>query len=455
MYSKFKIIILSIIVAAFAALTAFVLLPFIKYMKFAAYAAVSGLSFLVLSFAYVMVRNITDKQLYKKYVLSGFNKRLYDFCEKIRVSFSINDLTAAIQEILEDEADFAVLWFDSKNGNKIYNSPARKTGDAVFIKDLLSHYKGYKEGMYFLDSGNTVCKKMSRAEGVLISGKDYLLFFYSHYLPVFDRNLFDEVHREFLNYLTRVETTEKMFSLSAISKEWSLLAETQKSFLPESVPELPGLDTSLYYEALVNVSGDYYFLTPVDENRSLIVTGDVSGKGLSAALIMGIIINTIKIVENKADILKILKLIDTAIKDMEFDGKFTAIFIGLYDRSSKELSYINAGMPEPWLVSDFVIKILSSNCPLVGIIDLGEVVVQKAEVKTGDILIIATDGLTEIENEEGLQLMDSPDYKEVILNHTNFDSQGIVDAIIGMSKNYSEQGKLRDDISLIVSKAGE
>src|SRR5574344_1414389 len=105
--------------------------------------------------------------------------------------------------------------------------------------------------------------------------------------------------------------------------------------------------------------------------------GDVSGKGLPAALIMGLVMNTVKIIENKEDLVGVVKAVDKAIKGMHLQDKYTVMFIGIIDTNKMNIRYINASMSDPIIVTKapngYRIKPLTSNCSLVGIIDLDDI----------------------------------------------------------------------------------
>ena len=93
------------------------------------------------------------------------------------------------------------------------------------------------------------------------------------------------------------------------------------------MPEVRRLELASYFRPLVNVSGDYYTVLPLDEHKTLVMLGDVSGKGLAAALVMGLVLNTVKIMEDKEDLVSVIYSIDRAIKDMKLQDKYTVLFI--------------------------------------------------------------------------------------------------------------------------------
>lgn len=413
---------------------------------------ISGAVFLLMAFIYINLFKYLSRKLFKRIILSGFNRRLNDFYEKVRVSFTINDFLDIIHQVLENQADFSVVWLNGNTFSTIYHSPQHISSDPKSIEKLMKTYKDDNEGMYFIDRSLELADNPKNAYGILYHYQGYLFFMLSNYLDVYDPDLFRNIDNEFKSFVNRLETIERMFSLSSISQEWKLLAETQQSFLPEKIPDVAGLEVSVHYQALVNVSGDYYDVIRIDEERSLFVLGDVSGKGLSAALIMGIIMNTVKIIEDKTDIVSVINSVDEAIKNMGFDGKFTALFLGMYHRGTGVLTYVNAGIPEPWVVSKGVIKLVSANLPLIGIMDLGEIKTETMQLYPDDVLIIGSDGVYEAEDADHNQLGDTQYYKDTILKSVSGSADQISEDIIRMITEFSRDGKIRDDIALLVVK---
>ena len=220
-----------------------------------------------------------------------------------------------------------------------------------------------------------------------------------------------------------------MSEISSLSKEWALLADTQKTFLPQTMPKIKRLDIASYYRPLVNVSGDYYDIIPIDEDKTLIITGDVSGKGLAAALVMGVVVNTIRIMENKEDLAGLILAIDSAIKRMNLLDKYTVVFLGLIDTKAMKIRYVNASMEAPMIFTHaaegYKVKQLDSNCSVIGIIDIDSVDVDEKPLYRNDLLVITTDGIPEITNEEGVELGSNEIYIKSIKSFASSDASTI------------------------------
>ena len=121
--------------------------------------------------------------------------------------------------------------------------------------------------------------------------------------------------------------------------------------MPQVLPEPRRLRLAAYFRPLVNVSGDYYTALPIDDHKTLLMLGDVSGKGLPAALIMGLVMNTVKIMENKEDLVSIVYAVDKAIKGMKLQDKYTVLFISVVDTQKMTIRYVNASMSDPRIIT--------------------------------------------------------------------------------------------------------
>ena len=212
----------------------------------------------------------------------------------------------------------------------------------------------------------------------------------------------------------------------------------------------------MYFRPLVNVSGDYYDIIPINEDKTLIVTGDVSGKGLAAALVMGVVINTIRIMEDKEDLAGLIFAVDSAIKRMNLLDKYTVVFLGLIDTKAMKIRYVNASMEAPMILTQaadgYKVKILESNCSLVGIIDIDSVTVAEKPLYRNDLLLVTTDGIPEITNEEGIQLGNSDVYIETIKTFAALDAASIAAKVADFGLNYSAAKVFRDDTTVLAAK---
>ncbi len=224
------------------------------------------------------------------------------------------------------------------------------------------------------------------------------------------------------------------------------------------MPDIPKLKLAAYYRPLVNVSGDYYTVLPIDSSKTLLMLGDVSGKGLPAALIMGLVMNTVKIIEDKEDLIAMVRRVDKAIKDMHLQDKYTVLFLGIVDTERMRMTYVNASMSDPKVLSrapdGYRIKELPSTASLVGIIDIDDVRVAEMRLFRGDMILLATDGVSEVMDDNGIELGDTEIFKETLQTSASKYPQLFIDDIVNLIMKYNGDKRLHDDVTMLVAKVG-
>ncbi len=420
---------------------------------FALFAVASVIASLATSF---LTRRIRER------VYAETETSLFDtFINRLRFCYTRENLIETIQQALEYKADCSVLLTNTDTDLVIYNSTASFVSDPDVYKKLVHRFSPnwidhWGENIYFLDSDMQMTSEQKKARALLIAYSSMRLFIICRYIRSIEPEIFPRLFIEFKNYSGREKTLSQLLYYSELAQEWQMVASTQRAFLPRAIPLLNQLEIGVYFRPLVNVSGDYYDIIPINEKKTLIVTGDVSGKGLAAALVMGVVINTIRIMEDKEDLANLIFAVDTAIKRMNLLDKYTVVFLGLIDTETMTIRYVNASMEAPMILTQaaegYKIKTLESNCPLVGIIDIDSVSVAEKPLYRNDLLLITTDGIPEITNEEGIELGSNEVYIETIKSFASSDASTIVTKIADFGLNYSASKAFRDDTTILAVK---
>jgi len=422
-------------------------------------ASVIALAVFVLVFT---VRRIVfayfDERMYKRAFASGATRLLARFTDRIRTCFTMPEFVNVIREDLEKTLDASAVLIKSNTWDAVYTSPTALTSDPGLLTVLKKNFRELSEGIGYLDDKFSLTISKKTARGIFIFCKGYYLFIFARSCAHVDPDAYRILYGEIQIFFDRVITVSRLFQIAALSKEWRLIAETQKTFLPAVLPEHPKLSLAAYFRPLVNVSGDFYDAIRIDDDRTLLVMGDVSGKGLGAALVMGIAINTIRASADKADLPALIRKVDNAIREMGFEDKYTVLFLGVADMKKHTLSYINAALPDQFLIVKTVrgtaVKRLESNQGIVGLVPINEIEVEEVELRTEDVIILSTDGLTELENEDGVQLDQSPEWQRIIESAHELDPEGLVERLATLGETYVGKKALRDDITILVAKVG-
>jgi serine phosphatase RsbU (regulator of sigma subunit) len=450
------------VLAIIFVLLALFLLPQVKVNDYNTYTiafptVVSGILFFLLLLAVTTMYDTARASIEKTTMETGETAFLTKFIDKLRFCYSLDDFYTAISSILEEKADCSVLYVDRRNNYVLYNSPNRLTCGKETMDKLAQNYpKSWGNGIYFLGDELGIVSSIKKARGFFMVNGGLHLYIFCRYTRLFDREIYPRLFEEFCRFQTRTNTINDLSEIAELSKEWEQLAETQRSFLPQTMPTVKRVSFASYFRPLVNVSGDYYSVLPIDENKTLVMLGDVSGKGLPAALIMGLVMNTVKIKENKEDLVSMLNAVDVSIKNMHLQDKYTVLFIGIIDTQKMTIRYINASMSDPIIVTrspdGYIIKPLSSNCSVVGIIPLDDVHVAEQRLFSGDLILMASDGVSEVMDDNNVELGDSKIYLDTIKASASKAPQEFVNDIVNLVMTYNGNKKLRDDVTMLVAK---
>lgn len=405
------------------------------------------------------ITNYANTAIEEEVLYSGETALISDFIEKLRFCYSLDDFYLLIENILEKKGDCAVLYVDSEKNYVLYNSPNRITSSKTTMETLASNFpSSWQNGYFFIGEELGILTSSKNARGFFLSNNMHHLYVFCRYTRLFDAVIYQKLFEEYCRFQNRTKTITDLSEIASLSKEWEQLADTQRSFLPPKMPDIKGLEVAAYFRPLVNVSGDYYNVIPINDHKALLMLGDVSGKGLAAALVMGLVMNTVKILDDKDDLPAMIKAVDKAIKGMKLQDKYTVLFIGIVDTEAMTIKYINASMSDPLIITKapdgYKIKPLTSNCSVVGIIDIDATELKPAEQKLfrGDVILMASDGVSEVMDDSGVELGDTELYEETIKHAASKHPQEFIDEVVDLVMTYNGNKKLRDDVTMMIAK---
>lgn len=415
--------------------------------------------FIALMFLFGKLKSAILVKVYHDTMETGETVVIQKFINRLRFCYSLDDFYSAVADCLELKGDCSVLLIDRAKNYVLYNSPDKiTTSESIRDKIDQRYTDSWTNGYFFFDRHLGVTSNIKRSRGFFLCSEKKQLFVFCNYTRLFDTSIYPILFEEYQRFITRTQTISQLSEISATTKEWQQLAETQQSFLPQKIPNIPKLKIATYFRPLVNVSGDYFSILPIDKNRTLLMLGDVSGKGLPAALIMGLVMNTVKIIEDKEDLVGVIHAVDKAIKGMHLQDKYTVLFLGIIDTEKMKIRYINASMSDPIILSPspdgYRMKPLTSNASLVGILDMGDISVQEKRLFRGDTILIATDGVSEVMDDSGVELGDTDIYKKTLIAGASKSPQDFVNDIVDLIWKYNGDKKLHDDVTMMIAKVG-
>ncbi len=262
---------------------------------------------------------------------------------------------------------------------------------------------------------------------------------------------FDEVTREL--EARRRAIAEKLEADRRAAQELEIAKRVQAHLFPQTLPSLATLDYSGVCIQAREVGGDYYDFLPRGHSRLGLLIGDVSGKGIAAALLMAnlqaILRSHTAIAEDQPE--RLLRSVNHFFCQNTAEGAYATLFVAVYDDLVRRLRYANCGhLPALLLRAGGNIERLSSTATVLGLFDEWECAFEEQQLSPGDTLMLYTDGVTESFNPAGEEFGEDR-LVETLRRHRDLPSQALLAAIVDEVQRFSA-GDQRDDITLIVGK---
>jgi len=271
---------------------------------------------------------------------------------------------------------------------------------------------------------------------------------------------FTEKHRNFINVISSQvslvaslgHTFKKILSIQKLEREMELATEIQKKLLPKKHPFIVGWDIFGGMNTAREVGGDYFdYFIDHDENTVGIIIADVSGKGISASLVMATFRGIIRTIYSETpDMIKMFEKLNISIKeDVEGEKFVTAFFIKI-DLNTGKATYVKAGH-NPVILKRKGKKheLLEGAGLFVGMFD--ELMLEEKELilEEGDSVLLYTDGAIELidENDNEYSLKKLGSFYD--LSGINLNSHEIINKIFDELKEFKGELDWFDDVTMI------
>ena len=241
--------------------------------------------------------------------------------------------------------------------------------------------------------------------------------------------------------------------LNQFENEMMLARQAQKSILPTRSPRHPGYDIGSLIKPARAVGGDFYDFIPLDDQRLCIVIGDVSDKGLPAALFMAITFSLARVEAGRNnDQRKILENINRFLLRMKARMFVTLLYCCL-DLTTGSLCYSGAGRLPPIVVTNDgeIIELPVSQGVALGMFD--EIIIDKNQftIPEGGLALFFSDGLYEAFNPQG-QAFGLDRVKEILVTHRHEKAKAICNELWSAVQGFSGENLHQDDFTAVIVK---
>lgn len=233
-----------------------------------------------------------------------------------------------------------------------------------------------------------------------------------------------------------------------IEQELRTAQEIQHTFLPKDVPALVGWQLEPYYQPAREVGGDFYDFLLFADGRLGIVIGDVTDKGIPAALVMTATRTMLRTAaQEQTSPCEILARVNDLLYAETPSGMFVTCFYALLDPTSGRLLYANAGQDLPYRrCSDGVSELLATGMPL-GMLPGSSYEEHEITIGVGESLLFYSDGLVEAHNPRR-EMFDTPRLKALLEEHAHETS--LIEVVLDELKRFTgEEWEQEDDVTLL------
>jgi phosphoserine phosphatase RsbU/P len=184
-----------------------------------------------------------------------------------------------------------------------------------------------------------------------------------------------------------------------MNREIEIAREVQQRLFPQDIPCIPGVDLAGRCRPALEVGGDYYDLIEMEAGHLGFAIGDVSGKGISAALIMASLRASLRglILDDPGDLARMMQKVSHLVYEASSSSRYATFFFATLNPRTREFRYVNAGHNPPVLVKQAsgTLQRLEDGGPVVGMLPFADYEAQSVTLEPGDLLIAYTDGISE------------------------------------------------------------
>jgi sigma-B regulation protein RsbU (phosphoserine phosphatase) len=246
---------------------------------------------------------------------------------------------------------------------------------------------------------------------------------------------------------------EQMEAERRAGRELEIAREVQAKLLPQQAPVLESLDYAGVCIQAKLVGGDYYDFLYLGPGRLGLVLADISGKGISAALLMANLQASLRSHYAQApdDLPRMLHALNRTFYDSTESSRYATLFFATYDEATSRLRYANCGHPPPLLIAgDGSVDRLPPTAPVIGLFEEWACTTQEVTLESRDTLVMFTDGVVEAFNADDEEFGEER-LVEMVRAHANCAAATMVESLVEAVRRHSGPSQ-SDDFTLVIAR---
>jgi phosphoserine phosphatase RsbU/P len=305
---------------------------------------------------------------------------------------------------------------------------------------------------------------------------------FSHRIKVQSADQLATLANSFNSMTTSIEKlVQEQKEKQRLEGELAIAQEVQAQLYPKLITQLESLEVHGFCRPARTVSGDYYDFLGLNSDKLILAVGDISGKGISAALMMATIHSAVRAYsiedmavlrepaamamaggmglmltsearEREVSPAALLTLLNHQLYESTPAAKYATLFLGIYDGATRRLTYANGGHLPPILISeDGSSRLLDCGGTVVGLFDNLSFTEATVELRTGDVLLAYSDGVTEPENDYGE--FGEERLIQLVRSNRHLPLERITEIVTAAVEDWIGDNEQPDDVTLVLARA--
>jgi phosphoserine phosphatase RsbU/P len=235
-------------------------------------------------------------------------------------------------------------------------------------------------------------------------------------------------------------------------REMEIARDVQQHLLPQVQPPIPGLDYAGYCRPAESVGGDYYDFLPMPEGGLFFTLGDVSGKGIAAAVMMASMQASLRsqVVRAPVSIAALIGDLNKAVYSFSTAEKYSTLFCGSLHVGTRKLTYVNAAQVRPMLLRsrDGQVERLDGDGFPVGLLDISEYDQKEVLLQPGDAVLCFTDGISEATNAKN-EMWNESEVEKIVRTCVGLTAQQMIDRLVEATERFAGEAEQADDMTVV------
>jgi serine phosphatase RsbU (regulator of sigma subunit)/CHASE2 domain-containing sensor protein len=255
-----------------------------------------------------------------------------------------------------------------------------------------------------------------------------------------------------INYIhTRFRAGLQERELAEISTDLQKAAAIQQRLQPASMPEIEGVEVAGFQIACKAIGGDYYDVVELGDGKLGLLIADVCGKGISAAMLMSNLqSNFHQLAPTMTSTSQLVINLNTIASQVFSEGRFVTLLYAILDVANRRMAYCSAGhMPPMVCHSDGSLEQLERGGIPIGPFPEFDWKEHTADLQSGDLVFMYTDGLSEATNPKTEEMYDEERIRKYLKENHEKSPDELIHDIVRAAQDFSRSEHLDDDITLL------